>query len=600
MYKFKNKINDIWNIVKKNKRFKYLSLISILMLFCLALNVTFAKYTTSKSNKGADITIGDLKYKMIINDTKLGSSVGTKVPSNTIIGDRIILSKSGKTEQFNIMLTSLNNFDTKYEITYRVCTDKNCTKFIDTPKSLSIMYNAVTPYIFGTIGPNKNIFVSLVTDNTDSKDYYIEVGLSVGYNHNKLALSNQISLAYNDNDITIIAYVDGVEVSGFPNTVGYIISSSTCEVNGVIDSNIKINGYWDWTNAKWIINVNNISKSSTVCNINFETAPTLVEAIRKNYPTIEEPKTTPGLAVSESSEKVLASAQDDYGTSYYFRGAIDNNYVEFANKCWRIVRITGDGSIKLVLHNDNVNKVANPCTSTNNDPNASFARYQGTTYTTMYNSSMYDNAYVGFMYGVTNAGTYGETHANTNKSIILQNLEKWYNTYISAYESKLADTIWCNDKSSSGAGIGINTTYYNAFTRTRENNGVPILVCPNDDLGGKLSKFTVSDTINGNGALDKKIGLLTVDEVAFAGADFIKDNKTYYLYENAFGTYWWTMSSQFNNGAGTAIFSIGTTGAITGDTVVKNAYSIRPAISLKDTTIISKGTGTSSDPFVVS
>ena len=48
-----------------------------------------------------------------------------------------------------------------------------------------------------------------------------------------------------------------------------------------------------------------------------------------------------------TTEALLASTEDDYGTSYYFRGAVKNNYVQFANKCWRIVRITGDGSVIL-------------------------------------------------------------------------------------------------------------------------------------------------------------------------------------------------------------------------------------------------------------
>ena len=61
-----------------------------------------------------------------------------------------------------------------------------------------------------------------------------------------------------------------------------------------------------------------------------------------------------------TTEALLASTEDDYGTSYYFRGAVKNNYVEFANKCWRIVRINGDGSIKLVLHNDNTSSSSSP------------------------------------------------------------------------------------------------------------------------------------------------------------------------------------------------------------------------------------------------
>ena len=175
-------------------------------------------------------------------------------------------------------------------------------------------------------------------------------------------------------------------------------------------------------------------------------------------------------------EALLASAEDDYGTSYYFRGAVKNNYVQFANKCWRIVRIVGDGSVKLVLHNDNTTKVANPCSSANNSNNAAFARYSGTTYNSAFNSSYNDNAYVGFMYGATGASDYASAHANTNKSTILNNLESWYKNNLESYENKLADTIWCNDKSTfttytsgstygTGLGYGTNQTGYGASNR---------------------------------------------------------------------------------------------------------------------------------------
>ncbi len=68
--------------------------------------------------------------------------------------------------------------------------------------------------------------------------------------------------------------------------------------------------------------------------------PTLAEAILANN-VVRSPLTTPGAAVSTASEALLASTPDDYGTSYYFRGAVTNNYVAFANKCWRIVRVGG-------------------------------------------------------------------------------------------------------------------------------------------------------------------------------------------------------------------------------------------------------------------
>ena len=114
---------------------------------------------------------------------------------------------------------------------------------------------------------------------------------------------------------------------------------------------------------------------------------------------IKTPVTTPGTAISTESEALLASTEDDYGTSYYFRGAVTNNYVQFANKCWRVVRINGDSSVKLVLHNDNTSNAANPCAAANNNDEAAFAHYDTQytdyhSYTSAFNLNYDDNAYV--------------------------------------------------------------------------------------------------------------------------------------------------------------------------------------------------------------
>ena len=171
-------------------------------------------------------------------------------------------------------------------------------------------------------------------------------------------------------------------------------------------------------------------------------------------------------------EAELASTEDDYGTSYYFRGAVKNNYVEFVNKCWRIVRVGGDGSVKLILHNDNTAGAANPCSSANNNASAAFARYSGTIYKSAFNSSYNDNAYVGFKYGTVGASTYAATHANSNKSTILTNLETWYNDNLKTYESVIDDTVWCNDKTNvNGLGYAQNQTYYGATQRLESTRG---------------------------------------------------------------------------------------------------------------------------------
>ena len=298
-----------------------------------------------------------------------------------------------------------------------------------------------------------------------------------------------------------------------------------------------------------------------------------------------------------TTEALLASTEDDYGTSYYFRGAVKNNYVQFANKCWRIVRINGDGSVKLVLHNDNTSNASSPCASSNNSTTAAFARYSGSSYTSVFNSNYNDNAYIGFMYGATGASDYASTHANTNKSDILKNLETWYTNNLTSYESKLADTIWCNDKStvSGGLGYGTNGTSYGAYNRLASTKQ-PTLKCPNDNNGGKLSKFTVDDTTNGNGNLTYKIGLLTADEIAFAGSIAYTYNRSTYLQENTGTTWWWSLSPYYFIGSYAYVWGV-FSGYLYYNRVSYNR-GLRPVISLISSTNVT-GDGTSENPYVV-
>ena len=315
---------------------------------------------------------------------------------------------------------------------------------------------------------------------------------------------------------------------------------------------------------------------------------------------VNAPITTPGAAVSTASEALLASAEDDNGTSYYFRGAVKNNYVEFANKCWRIVRIGGDGSVKLILHNDNTAGAANPCNSANNSASAAFARYSGTTYKSAFNTSYNDNAYVGFKYGTSGSSTYTATHANTNKSTILTSLETWYNNNLKTYESVIDDNVWCNDKTNvadtsynpwgyipNGLGYGTNATYYGATQRLVGTSGSAGGTGPSLKCNGELSKIT------------SKVGLITADELAFAGYAYAKNNTTTYLQENATDTYWWSLSPSYFSGADAYVWRVeGSIGDFEGS-YVGGTRGVRPSISLKSTTSVT-GEGTSSSPFIIS
>ena len=356
---------------------------------------------------------------------------------------------------------------------------------------------------------------------------------------------------------------------------------------------------------------------------------TLLAAIKRDN-TVTEPLTVPGTEdYSSTEEALLASTSDDYGTSYYFRGAVTNNYVEYANMCWRIVRITGNGAIKLVLYNyngltstNNIPSSSTPCNVTGDD--LALARYEGDTYTASFNSSYNDNAYEGFMYGTVGASSYTAAQANTNPSIILTNLNKWYTNVLSKQanfnDTQLADTIWCNDKSvvtdtafnpdnwslGTNFGYGTNQNYYNTTKRLVQasswNAGGtgPSLICPNDNLGGKLSKFTVNDTVNGNGALNgyAKIGLLTADEVAFAGGAFNIGNITYYIGGNTNSSEWCTLSPVDFRGYNARVWGVDGSGTI-GYASVNRNYGVRPSLSLQSGAKISSGIGTATNPYKI-
>ena len=394
------------------------------------------------------------------------------------------------------------------------------------------------------------------------------------------------------------------------NKKGYIIVSTGLKANEEKSYDLRI-----WMDSAVTteqgLNKNWSGKIVVVSNAAEEPAPapngwyeagsgTLLAALRDSN-TLKTPITTPGAAISTASEALLASTEDDYGTSYYFRGAVKNNYVQFANKCWRIVRVGGDGFVKLILHNDNKAGAANPCASANNSTSAAFARYSGTTYKSAFNTNYNDNAYVGFKYETPGSSKYEATHANTNNSTILTNLETWYTNNLKTYESVIDDTVWCNDKTNvtdtsynpwgysnvTGLGYGTNVTYYGATQRLVGTSGSAGGTGPSLKCNGELSKIT------------SKIGLITADELAYAGYAFNIGNTTTYLQENATDTYWWSLSPINFNGSNAYVWSVvGSLGGLYNYSV-RNACGLRPSISLVSSTTISSGTGTSEDPYVV-
>ena len=505
------------------------------------------------------------------------------------------------------VISTTNKVDSKYvKVSLLGDNDLNGTvintlESISTPQSLS-KYNITENYILkrgdGISKDESRTFNFRMWLDSNNKDIWTREDIEGKDYQVKISVVGTVKTRPKD-DLYVAALIDGVESSTFPTTDKYT-ASVECTRNGKkIDANESIT----WNGTKWLLSTA-ISDGNVRCNATFNKKLTFADTIlTKNE--VKAPITTPGAAISTADEALLASTEDDNGTSYYFRGAVTNNYVEFANKCWRIVRVGGDGSVKLILHNDNTAGAANPCDAANNSTSAAFARYSDETYISSFNGNDNDNAYVGFKYGTVGASDYASAHANIRKSTILTSLETWYNSNLKTYESVIVDNVWCNDKTNvtdttfdpfgmtpNGFGYAKNVTYYGATQRLVSTSGSAGGTGPSLKCNGELSK------------INSKVGLITADELAFSGYAFNISNTTTYLQENATDTWWWSLSPDGFNGsysyAYAGVWCVGGGGGgFNSSCDVLDANAVRPLISLKSTTNVT-GEGTSSSPFIIS
>lgn len=261
---------------------------------------------------------------------------------------------------------------------------------------------------------------------------------------------------------------------------------------------------------------------------------TLLNTQKNENPTYETIATT---------KEGLYKIQEEK-TSYYYRGAVDNNYVRFANLTWRIAGINADNTIKLILDKP--------------------AGYQS--YSTKSNAE----DYTGLKY------IYNNVEINNDINTFLLN---WYTMNITnnQLDDYVANASFCNDTSYSTTNYHL---YYNAYNRL-VNNKQPITTCK-------------ERTADYGGAYNQKVGLLTADEVAIAGGVYNTPNNNYYLYN---GETFLTLSPAEYYNYTAYMFIVDNTGALnTGKTTMQ--YGIRPVINLKEEITVS-GTGTINDPYTI-
>ena len=310
--------------------------------------------------------------------------------------------------------------------------------------------------------------------------------------------------------------------------------------------------------------INNITET-TLDNADIYTLNENSNEVTSGYTYTSRPTST------TKSASGLYKAADDDGDSYYFRGSIPNNYVSFANQTWRIVRVNGDGSIRLI------NSAFIGTSNFNNDRN--MAGTAGYTYDNESNCTKDSPCISDYNSDTT---TFTNNKVETD-STIKTYLENWYINNLKDYDDKISLSNFCNDTSFADNTDASGARCYKAYDRIVVDHNLS-LKCPDT-------------TENYGGSYKLKIGLLSADELNYAGFVFRQNTKTTatnanYLYVST-GNWWHTMTPYYK--------TVGYRG-YTSYFSNNNLYSVikvRPVINLKSDIQITGGDGSKSNPYIV-
>ena len=383
-----------------------------------------------------------------------------------------------------------------------------------------------------------------------------------------------------------------------------LVSGATIESNGTLTTqNISITGkYYNLTIPQTSIEGKAFTGKIYVTNHSCSTSEpayiTLLNAYGGKGSITELPDSAFAKATT-ASDKGMYKKADDLGTSYYYRGAVNNNWVKFGKDStgkdmyWRIIRVNGDGSIRMIYTGTTDPKNESSVTGSNGVyMTGTGTQINATTY--VFNRSSDKAEYVGYMY------TVGQQHGITTDSTIKTTIDNWYKTTTLETDSAIKelvsqDQIFCNDRSASSTQTAAWTStgtnyYYGAYGRLNSNK-TPILTCLTES-----DKFTSKNSSIGNKALDYPVGLITADEVAMAGGKSGIGNMSYYLYTNQ--AYWSGSPHSFHPSGAALGFRVYSSGSLNNYNV-NTDYGARPVVSLSSKAKLS-GNGTYNDVYTVS
>ncbi len=399
---------------------------------------------------------------------------------------------------------------------------------------------------------------------------------------------------------------------------------------------------WDTSNKR--LYIENFKKIGTECYLYFMKQVNANDYILANRTTEKGQDGFTDIDTEEhkdgNNKSILYSDTDDLGTTYYYRGKVKDNWVKFGEEngepiWWRIIRINGNGSIRMIYTGTGETAPTNDGYLNNNGAKSQLNIGGATTF--QYNEYRNDNKYVGYMYGTQRTGSagsegtpttsYTQAHANNYDSDIKKILDDWYKTHLKISYGQYIDPNagFCNDRkintqpnqwwsSDTSMGYAKNVTVYVGWNKLRNASSdnanikhLPTFKCsqtsdiftlPNakklngSDYGNhKLIHYTDND--------NSPVGLIAIDEAVYAGGYYFKadnssNNNQFYLYT---GQYYWTMSPSSFRGGSAEMFAVFSSGYLSANGV-GNTYGVRPVINLSADVMLS-GDGTHTNPYIV-
>ena len=359
--------------------------------------------------------------------------------------------------------------------------------------------------------------------------------------------------------------------------------------------------------------------------------------VKKGYETILadnggkttiEAKTSPSFASVETSNAGMYSYTEGTGKTYYYRGAVDNNWVKYGKfkedqvvyrgfrddttntdvwfdgnqinyidyptlaecqtgvdydstynyKCkevtyahkgddmyWRIIRVDKDNKIKMIYAGSKAPSENAKVAITGANTNMGF---------TAYNNDYNHAEYVGFQY------TTGSQRGTTTNSTIKTYLDNWYTKYFNENigTSRFVKTTFCNDRNTSSTWASTGSTInYAPYTRLSADTPTPTFEC------------STADVVTNN------FGLITADEIVLAGGKLYEDNSAFYLNNNM--AYWAGSPSVFNDSY-SYVFGLNPIYGLYYGSVDSRGIAARGVVSLSSESKL-LGSGTYNDVYTV-